>query len=216
MRCLVTAGPTYEPLDRVRRLTNFSTGSLGTELANRLVADGHEVLLLRGEESQSVPPVAAVTVESFSTTSDLAARFLGHTTTERIAIFHAAAVSDFTFGLVYERGENGSLTPIYQGKLHSRRGAIFAELKPTPKILMSLREWYPQAVITGWKYEVDGLRDDAVGKGLHQLTECSTDFCVINGPAYGAGFGLAQQKGPLWHLASRAELYDRLMGLTVG
>ena len=39
MNCLVTAGPTFEPLDDVRRLTNFSTGRLGTELANFLTAD---------------------------------------------------------------------------------------------------------------------------------------------------------------------------------
>ena len=38
MRCIVTAGPTYEPLDEVRRLTNFSTGRLGIELANFLTA----------------------------------------------------------------------------------------------------------------------------------------------------------------------------------
>ena len=36
MNCIVTAGPTYEPMDNVRRLTNFSTGKLGTELANFL------------------------------------------------------------------------------------------------------------------------------------------------------------------------------------
>ena len=46
MNCIVTAGPTYEPLDDVRRLTNFSTGRLGTELANFLVARGHQVTLL--------------------------------------------------------------------------------------------------------------------------------------------------------------------------
>ena len=48
MKCIVTAGPTYEELDDVRRLTNFSTGTLGTELANYLVDHGHEVELLRG------------------------------------------------------------------------------------------------------------------------------------------------------------------------
>ena len=41
MNCVVTAGPTYEPLDEVRRLTNFSTGRLGTELANTLTRHGH-------------------------------------------------------------------------------------------------------------------------------------------------------------------------------
>ena len=49
MNCIVTAGPTFEPLDEVRRLTNFSTGRLGTELANFLAARGHKVVLLAGE-----------------------------------------------------------------------------------------------------------------------------------------------------------------------
>jgi phosphopantothenoylcysteine synthetase/decarboxylase len=48
MNCIVTAGPTYEPLDDVRRITNFSTGRLGTELANFLAARGHHVILLIG------------------------------------------------------------------------------------------------------------------------------------------------------------------------
>ncbi|HYG35630.1 MAG TPA: phosphopantothenoylcysteine decarboxylase, partial [Clostridia bacterium] len=46
MRCIVTAGPTYESLDNVRRLTNFSTGRLGSELVNFLTERGHEVILL--------------------------------------------------------------------------------------------------------------------------------------------------------------------------
>ena len=51
MNCIVTAGPTCEPLDEVRRLTNFSTGRLGTELANFLAARGHKVTLLVGEQA---------------------------------------------------------------------------------------------------------------------------------------------------------------------
>jgi len=41
MRCIVTAGPTYEPLDKVRRLTNFSSGRLGSELGDFLTDRGH-------------------------------------------------------------------------------------------------------------------------------------------------------------------------------
>ena len=51
MHCIVTAGPTYEPIDQVRRLTNHSTGQLGTGLAKRLADDGHEVTLLRGRSA---------------------------------------------------------------------------------------------------------------------------------------------------------------------
>src|SRR5262245_43495699 len=51
MKCIVTAGPTYEPLDKVRRLTNLSTGRLGSELVNHLADCGHEVTLLIGQQA---------------------------------------------------------------------------------------------------------------------------------------------------------------------
>ena len=44
MRCIVTAGPTYESLDEVRRLTNFSTGRLGAQLARFLGERGEFVV----------------------------------------------------------------------------------------------------------------------------------------------------------------------------
>ena len=62
MNCVITAGPTYEPLDDVRRLTNFSTGRLGTELANFLVAGGHNVTLLTGVQATWPGPREAQTV----------------------------------------------------------------------------------------------------------------------------------------------------------
>ena len=74
MNCIVTAGPTYEPLDDVRRLTNFSTGRLGTELANYLAARGHKVILLIGEQATYAGERRAQRVETFSTTADLRAK----------------------------------------------------------------------------------------------------------------------------------------------
>ena len=44
VNCIITAGPTFEPLDEVRRLTNFSSGKLGSQLADFLAAQGHRVL----------------------------------------------------------------------------------------------------------------------------------------------------------------------------
>ena len=55
MNCIVTAGPTFEPLDQVRRLTNMSTGRLGTELANFLTAQGHTVGLAQRMEALASP-----------------------------------------------------------------------------------------------------------------------------------------------------------------
>ena len=191
MNCIVTAGPTYEPLDDVRRLTNFSTGRLGTELANFLTARGHEVTLLAGVLATWSGPREAKTVVPFSTTADLQARLKKLSRTKVDVIFHAAAVSDFTFGRIFTRTAEGKLQTIRAAKKTStRHGTLFAELVPTPKILAELRGWYPRAQIVGWKYEADGRRPHAIQAARRQLLDCTTDACVANGPAYGPGFGL--------------------------
>src|SRR5271169_2063676 len=98
MNCIVTAGPTFEPLDDVRRLTNFSTGRLGTELANYFAARGHKVILLLGESATHAGERRAQRVEFFSTTADLRAKLKTLAAKRVDGIFHAAAVSDFAFG----------------------------------------------------------------------------------------------------------------------
>lgn len=214
MDCLVTAGPTFEPLDRVRRLTNFSTGTLGTALANHLVAAGHRVRLFRGESAVAGPPVSAVTVEPFSTTADLATLFLKHATSEPVAIFHAAAVSDFSFGPVFERHADGHQTPVHAGKLSTRDGSLWVELKPTPKLITGLREWFPRSVLVGWKYEVDGLPADTLERARAQLAAARSDACVANGPAHGPGFSLVTPGGVL-PCADVAALFAALEHLLV-
>ena len=103
MHCIVTAGPTYEPLDEVRRLTNFSTGRLGSELVNFLAARGHDVTLLIGEQATWRGERHARRVETFTTTANLRDRLQALASQAVGAVFHAAAVSDFTFGKVWCR-----------------------------------------------------------------------------------------------------------------
>lgn len=213
MRCLVTAGPTHEPLDQVRRLTNFSTGRLGIELARALMARGSLVKLLRGEQStHPLPPELANVTESFSSTVDLCSRFLSLTTEEPVAVFHAAAVSDFAFGLIHQRDPaTGRLMAVHGGKYDTRKGTLLAELRPTPKILPSLPDWFPQGWIVGWKFEVEGDQTDALDRAIEQLKKCRTHLCVVNGPAYGSGFGLVRPDGHHEHVMDRHKLYPALM-----
>ena len=211
MNCIVTAGPTYEPLDEVRRLTNFSTGRLGTELANYLAARGHKVVLLIGETSVYAGERRAQKVEVFTTAADLREKFKALSAKKVDAIFHAAAVGDFTFGKVFESGDGRKLAEIKgEKKISSRRGKLLVELLPTPKILSELRGWFPHAKIVGWKFEVDGHRAEAIAAGQKQIAESSADLCVVNGPAYGEGFGLIGGKGAPAHLASLPIFFDAM------
>lgn len=210
MHCLVTAGPTYEPLDHVRRLTNFSTGRLGTELAACLTDAGHRVTLLLGEQATWAGERRAAAVVPFSTTADLGAKLLARAGADVGAVFHAAAVSDFQFGRAFQPTADGGLEPLQGGKLSTRSGTLLVELQPTPKLLPLLRDWFPAARITGWKYEVDGDRAAALARGAEQLAVARTDACVVNGPAYGAGFGLLTRSG-CRPLADSAALFAALL-----
>lgn len=210
MNCLITAGPTYETMDNVRRLTNFSTGQLGTELANFLTARGHDVTLLIGEQATHPGERKARRVETFTTTASLRGKLQALSAQSADAVFHAAAVSDFTFGKIWLRSPSGELTEIKSGKISTRQGALLAELVPTPKIITELRGWFPNAKLIGWKFEVDGDQADVIQKAEDQLMDCSTDACVANGPAYGSGFGLVSGVGHCTHLKDSAALFAAL------
>jgi phosphopantothenate---cysteine ligase (CTP) len=210
MECIVTAGPTYEPLDEVRRLTNFSTGRLGSELVNYLTAHGHEVTLLIGQCATYRGEYHAHRVETFTTTANLSDRLQALAGPAVAAVFHAAAVSDFSFGKVWRWSERDELMELKGGKLPTREGTLLAELAPTPKIIASLRQWFPAAKLVGWKYEVEGSRATAVRLAEHQIAECHTDACVANGSAYGAGFGLVRGAGEFTHLPDATALYAAL------
>ncbi|MFM2295598.1 MAG: Phosphopantothenoylcysteine synthetase/decarboxylase [Verrucomicrobiota bacterium] len=213
MNCLVTAGPTYEPLDSIRRLTNFSTGKLGIELANFLHAHGHEVTLLLGESAPHGGEIKTENLQRFSTTADLLARFQKISADPAApvdAVLHAAAVSDFQFGKIWTRDAAGELAEISAGKISTRHGALLAELTPTPKLLGELRGLFPDAKLIGWKYEVDGDHADVIQKAEDQFADCDTDACVANGPAYGSGYGLVTGIGHCTHLKDAHALFTSL------
>lgn len=209
MQCLVTAGPTFEPLDNVRRLTNFSTGRLGAELARFLAARGHDTTLLIGQHALPAgqnPARPALRVQTFTTTADLRERLRALAARPADAVFHAAAVSDFSFGKIWRRTPQGELAEITSGKFSTRQGPLLAELVPTPKILADLRPWFPRARLVGWKYEVEGDRAGVIRLAEAQIAESHTDACVANGPAYGAGFGLVRPGHPFAPLPDAAAL----------
>ncbi len=210
MNCVVTAGPSFEPLDAVRRLTNFSTGRLGTELANDLVARGHQVTLLVGQGASWGGPRRAHEVEVFTTTADLHQRLERRSGQAVEALFHAAAVADFQVANIWTQDAAGPRAAVARGKLPTRAGKLLVELAPTPKILRHVRAWFPNACLVGWKYEVEGDRAAVLALAAEQLAENHTDACVANGPGYGLGFGLVTGSGAALHCGDAGALYAGL------
>jgi phosphopantothenoylcysteine synthetase/decarboxylase len=203
MRIVVTSGPSYEPLDKVRRISNFSTGELGTLLAEGFAQEGHQVTCFRGVASTFSEPLWGVEVIPFATNDELEAGLRQLPGREQVnVLFHAAALCDFRVTeIVNERNE-----PVVREKIPSREGALRLTLEPAPKLIASLRRMFPATLLVGWKYEMDGTVQSVMASGRVQMEDYLTDACVLNGSAYGRGFGLVSRAGELAHLADKAEL----------
>ena len=125
MRLLITAGPTREPIDAVRFISNRSSGRLGVALAQAAVQAGHEVTLLLGPVCVEPP---AVRVERFESTADLQA-LLERCFPPCDALVMAAAVGDYR------------LAQSSQGKLaRQEAGTLTLELTPTPDLVAGLAQ----------------------------------------------------------------------------
>jgi phosphopantothenate---cysteine ligase (CTP) len=203
MRIVVTSGPSYEPLDKVRRIGNFSTGELGTLLAEGFAEAAHSVVCFRGAASTFAPPLWPVEVVPFSTNDNLEAELVRVPQRDSVSfVFHAAALCDFRVRDI--RNDKGE--PLRRDKMSSRDGALHLTLEPAPKLIASLRRLFPSSILVGWKYEVDGTATAVAELGRRQMEECLTDACVLNGPAYGPGYGVISRAGERTHLADKVEL----------
>jgi phosphopantothenoylcysteine synthetase/decarboxylase len=199
----ITCGPAYEPLDSVRRITNFSTGEIGTVLAEAFLQAGFEVICFRGEAA-SFPPPSGADVRTFSTNDSLAESLRSLERAPDI-VLHAAALCDFVLEKI--EGAQGS------EKLSSRGRSLRLTLKPAGKVLPKIRGWFPSARIIGWKYELDGSREQSLARAAAQIHDARTDACILNGAAYGPGFGILLPGGTLDHFPDKRSLAARLAGL---
>jgi phosphopantothenoylcysteine synthetase/decarboxylase len=207
MKVILTCGPAYEPVDDVRRITNFSTGELGTVLSERLAAAGARVICLRGAAATHPSLPSHAEVRTFTTNDDLVGKLTRLAQEGPVAaVFHAAALCDYRVSRVTTADGREAAG----AKIASRDGSLMITLEPATKVIRSLRGLFPASRIVGWKYELDGSQADATAKGSRQIAENGTDACVVNGRAYGEGFGFLRPSGEIVHLADKAELCDFL------
>ncbi len=202
MKVIVTCGPSFEPIDQVRRLTNFSTGELGVHLSNQLARAGFEVFCLKGSSATHPGPGEQCHLSLFDTNDDLL-DLLEQTSVahEIAAVFHVAALCDYKVKRVEDDKGRSCNSP----KIASRSGALTISLEPATKVIAKMRQLFPESMIIGWKYELDGTREEALNKALRQIKEHRTDACVLNGHAFGLGFAFCRRLQPFHECYNKAE-----------
>src|SRR5438270_3936936 len=170
-RVLITAGPTQEPLDPVRFLSNRSSGKMGWALTEAARDRGADVVLVAGPTSLApVPNVTYVpVVTSEEMRKEVVTRFPGTD-----VLIMAAAVADFR-----------PARPA-RGKVPKGRGVRMLALEPTTDILKDLPPRHAGQVVVGFSAETGELVARARGK----LIDKALDLIVANDLTEpGAGFG---------------------------
>jgi phosphopantothenoylcysteine decarboxylase / phosphopantothenate---cysteine ligase len=168
---LVTAGPTEEPIDAVRYLSNRSSGKMGYAVAEAARRRGARVILVSGPTD--LEPPSGVTLHRVRTAREMADAVFDHLADATMVIM-TAAVADF---------RASSVEP---GKIKRKSGSLMLELEPTEDILAEVaRRRRPGQVVVGFAAETDHLVENARGKMMSK----NLDLLVANDVTQeGAGF----------------------------
>ena len=188
-KVLITAGPTYEQIDPVRFIGNWSTGKMGFALAEECAQRGADVILIAGPVNlQTVHPgIKRIDVKSAHQMYETAMENFPHSD----AAILCAAVADFTPAVISD-------TKI------KRKGDMTITLKPTEDIAAALGAIKrPDQKMVGFALETDNEAQNAQGK----LERKNLDFIVLNSLRdEGAGFGYDTNKVTLIDRKGRQDL----------
>ena len=162
-RVLLTAGPTYEKIDPVRFIGNYSSGKMGFALAEEFASRGAKVILVAGPVVLKTrhPSIQRIDVES---AEQMHTEVMKYAETHSIVV-SCAAVSDFT--------------PIYKAEHKLKRGGetVTLELKPTFDIAADLGKQKGEGqILVGFALETN----DEECNALQKLHKKKLDLIVLN------------------------------------
>ncbi len=158
---LITAGPTQEPLDPVRFISNRSSGKMGYALAEAAAQRGARVILISGPVQ--LPAPQGVTLIRVRTAVEMRNAVIEHLA-EASIILKSAAVADY------------HLSRVPQHKVKKTATRMSLELDPTPDILAELGQKKGDRLLIGFAAETENLTEGARAK----LESKNCDMVVAN------------------------------------
>lgn len=161
-KVLVSAGPTYEKIDPVRFVGNFSSGKMGVEIAKTASKNGAEVTLICGPSKEKSDGYNIKRIDIVSA-EEMKAEMENHFAESDIVIM-SAAVADYKV-----------INPAEQ-KIKKFEDELIIELTKNPDILKGLGEKKTHQILVGFALETNNELEFAKGK----LEKKNLDFIVLN------------------------------------
>ena len=174
-------------MDRVRSITNHSTGRLGLVITEALIKAGHEVCLIT--TSQAVKPASHPNLKiiEIKNTLDLLEEMRNLVKDYQVLI-HSMAVSDYTPVYMTSLDEVQASQDLSEfltkqnteSKISSKEDAQILFLKKNPKIISLVKEWNPKIHLIGFKLLVDVTKDHLIDVARESLKKNQADIIIAN------------------------------------
>lgn len=203
-KALVCLGPTIEPIDAVRFISNHSTGKMGIALINALLEQGAQVDVVCGPVKEKIPAVNQI---KWVTTAQDMYRAVMEDSVKYDLIIMAAAVADYTVA-----------DPALDQKIKKKEDAFTITLVKTKDILAELGQRKANhQILVGFALE----KQDELSNATEKLLKKNADYIILNSlNDEGSGFGwdtnkvtiLSQKHKPLsLPLLSKSELSKKII-----
>ncbi|MFM7796894.1 MAG: phosphopantothenoylcysteine decarboxylase, partial [Candidatus Nitrosotenuis sp.] len=163
---LITAGPTMEPIDTVRVLTNQSSGKTGVLLAKEMISAGGKVTMVYGPGTEKPPKGAKVIpVNTVQQMFDAVKKELGRKKFDIVIL--SAAPADYT------------TIPI-KSKIKSDKPNLIIKLQKAPKIIDSIKKLQKGVFLVGFKAETNITKQKLVESAKNKMKESNSDMIIAN------------------------------------
>ena len=187
MNILITSGGTSEKIDRVRSITNHSTGQLGKIIAETFLDKGDQVTLVTSPKAVRPAAHPNLTIVQIENVAELLETLEPLVHTHDILI-HAMAVSDYT--PVYMTGMEAVAASSdmaefldktnSESKISSQDDVQVLFLKKTPKIISLVKNWNPDIRLIGFKLLVDASDEELLKTAQASLIKNQAEIIVAN------------------------------------
>ncbi len=170
---LITAGPTYEPIDPVRFVGNHASGKMGLEIARQAKAEGARVTMVLGPNSLPADKLQGIEIINVTTAAEMLTATDKHFAHQDIVVL-AAAVADYT-----------PARPARQ-KIKKSAASFSLDLAKTVDIAKTLGDKKKKQLLVGFALETE----NELAHAKEKLVRKNLDFIVLNSLSEeGAGFG---------------------------
>jgi phosphopantothenoylcysteine synthetase/decarboxylase len=169
-KILITGGPVWVPIDKVRVMTNIFGGSLGLKIATKAAEMGGMAVFLLGPSKIIVPDNLPnnLKVIRFKYFDELLSLMKKNIVSGCDVVIHSAAIPDYAPKVVHN------------GKIKSGRKELIIKFKPTIKIVDLIKKWNSSVFLVKFKLEVGLNKKELINVAYNSMIYSHADLMVAN------------------------------------